>query len=811
MIKLLTKVRLSILAAVLMWVLFPLRDSLELSGSGDPEGWHLFTSGLTTDHWTSLILVTLAVLIVGGAAEVTLGSRKFLIAAFASQMIAVPLGFLVAEIIENLGFNEWGEDLLAATYLSPLGWLFTTAALATASMPLLWKRRLRVLLVALSATMVLYTGTLVWVVVAIGVVFGILVGEVLAGHSFTLKKPTMSLRESRILVALVFTSVAIGPLLSAINPQSDGPFSLVTQLLWQPTVSDHIVHNLCAADAQSTACFDATTINQLSGIGPTLSNLVPFILQLVIAYGLVRGRRLSWVLALLAQAVTIAAITAQVLVTPSDLPAELFGVNLFFLLLPWLVCAAVLLRTYRHFFVRIDTKVAWRNGLLVLTAFLVTALAWVLGASAVAHHFAPAISIGGVLTELPRRYLPPVFNLFLPTQAVPTSAVSTFIYEWVGLIFWIVALVALYRITASAADQSSSRDRDKAYDLLRAGTGDHLSWMTLWGGNKYFFSGNSYVAYRYKNGIAVTVGEPIVGEGDSRDGIADAFEANIVGLGGRVAWYSVREEFERPGFHQLHVAEEAILDTTNVEFKGKKFQNIRTARNHAVKEGVRAEWTTWSELEFDTRERVFALSEAWVSEKALPEMGFTLGGLEELKDPDTALLLAIDDDGAVHGVTSWLPVYKDGVIDGYTLDFMRRDGNGWRPAIEFLIAEAMIHANGEGIEWISLSGAPLMRTDEPQGLLDTLLDRAGDSIEPLYGFRSLASSKNKFHPGHTSWVLAYDDELALPVIGQAVVGCYLPTMRASDTLAVARAWLQSRKDNEKQTEPKAEPKAETQG
>ncbi|MHA2788752.1 bifunctional lysylphosphatidylglycerol flippase/synthetase MprF [Corynebacterium sp. S7] len=804
MIELLKRIRLSLIGAVLLWVLYPLRDNLALTGSGDAEGWHLFTSGMTTDHWVPLIMVTLAVIALGGAAEVAFGSRRYLIVAFASQMISVPLGFLAAEIIENLGFNEWGEDLLNATYLSPLGWLFTTTAAATAWMPLLWKRRLRVFLIALSATMVLYAGTLVWVVAAVGVAFGVLAGEVLTGQTFTLKKPSMSIREARILVALVYTSVAVGPLLSAINPQSDGPFSLVTQLLWQPTVSGHMVHKLCTEDPNSVACFDATTINQLSGIGPTLSNLVPFILQLVIAYGLVRGRRLSWILAILTQIVTIAVISAQVVVTPSNLPAELFGVNLFFLLLPWIVCSAVLIRTYRHFYVRINTSAARNNTLIVLAAFLVTAVAWIVGASAFSHRFTPHLTFTEVLLELPRRYLPPVFNLFFPTQAVPTSHISTFIYEWVGVIFWIVALVALYRVTASAADRSSSRDRDKAHTLLKAGTGDHLSWMTLWDGNKYFFSGNGYVAYRLKNGIAVSVGEPIVGEGDTRDAIAEEFEKYVQGMGARVAWYSVREEFERPGFRQVHVAEESVLDATNVEFKGKKFQNIRTARNHAAKEGVRAEWTTWNELDFDTRERVIALSEAWVAEKALPEMGFTLGGLEELKDPDTSLLLAIDEKGAVHGVTSWLPVYKEGKIDGYTLDFMRRDAQGWRPAIEFLIAEAMIHANGEGIEWISLSGAPLMRSGEPEGLLDTLLDRAGDSIEPLYGFRSLASSKNKFHPGHTSWVLAYDDELALPAIGQAVVSCYLPTMRASDTVAVARAWLQARKDNEpKKEEPKS--------
>ena len=41
-------------------------------------------------------------------------------------------------------------------------------------------------------------------------------------------------------------------------------------------------------------------------------------------------------------------------------------------------------------------------------------------------------------------------------------------------------------------------------------------------------------------------------------------------------------------------------------------------------------------------------------------MKFTLGGVEELRDPRVRLLYAIDADGRVLGVTSWLPTWRDG-------------------------------------------------------------------------------------------------------------------------------------------------------
>lgn len=244
-------------------------------------------------------------------------------------------------------------------------------------------------------------------------------------------------------------------------------------------------------------------------------------------------------------------------------------------------------------------------------------------------------------------------------------------------------------------------------------------------------------------------------------------------------------------------------------------------------------WAPWQELEPDLQQGILELSEQWVADKALPEMGFTLGTLEELKDPDTRILLAIDEQRAVHGVTSWLPVYEQGRIAGFTLDFMRRsvgsvgsvgggEAEAFRPVIEFLLAEGVVKAKEMGCQWVSLSGAPLAppqslvdENGDPvvRGALDTALDMAGGMLEPLYGFRSLAASKYKFHPEHQSWFMCYDDELALPAIGLAVSHCYLPQLRMKDGLAVIQQWVRGRGEKESQrkregrsTEPAGNPR-----
>ncbi|MGV0325419.1 bifunctional lysylphosphatidylglycerol flippase/synthetase MprF [Corynebacterium confusum] len=262
-----------------------------------------------------------------------------------------------------------------------------------------------------------------------------------------------------------------------------------------------------------------------------------------------------------------------------------------------------------------------------------------------------------------------------------------------------------------------------------------------------------------------------------------------------VAWYSVDADFAdaHPGLKRVKVAEEDVLSCANTEFKDKKFQNIRTARNKAAKQGVETFWTTWHELDLAVAAKITALSEEWVSDKPLPEMGFTLGGLKEMQVPGTQILYAIDAKGVLHGVTSWLPVRRDGEVVGYTLDVMRRAADGFKGVMELLISEALIIAADRGWEWISLSGAPLAGAAEDPSWLDQALSRVGQELEPLYGFRSLVASKRKFLPEEHPWFLCYDDELKLPAIGLAATNAYLPELNVGQALSAVRTWTQARR------------------
>ncbi|WP_411706546.1 bifunctional lysylphosphatidylglycerol flippase/synthetase MprF [Corynebacterium sp. LaCa54] len=746
--------------------------------------WALHLVDFPTSHWLALTTahpggaIILSVLIVLWLvpAEWRLGSLRTLAVGVVSQLISVPLSIVLARGIETVGLNRWGNDLLSDTFLTPIGFIAGAAGFASALLPRLWRRRLRVSLIVLTATFVLYSGTMSDVLGIVAATLSITAGQLL----FKPESAPPSIRERRVLLAVGIACVAIGPAFVALDPMAEGPFSQITQLLWAPHLSALEATQVCADSLTSTSCTAAVDLARAQGIGALVANIMPFIIQLVVCFGLMRGRVLAWWMAVITQVLAIALLTYQLW---DDSRLSYLLPNLVLVILPWLLALFMLLINYSLFRIRENRAYFTRTIVFAILASALGAGLWILTASL--HNTVPPANLADILAETPLRFVPAVVALILPHHVAPATMFSWFIYLWVGNAFWILLAVRLYLGFSRPVDPAQESDRDSARRLLESGTGDHLSFMTLWKSNRYFFHGDSYVAYRVSNGIALTLGAPVGHD------ISAEFERFAAEQGWAVAWYSVNAQFAdaHPQLKRLQVAEEAVLNCESVEFKGKKFQNVRTARNKAEKEGVSTRWTTWEELDIASIARISALSEDWVSDKALPEMGFTLGGLEEMTVTGTRLLLAESADGTLHGVTSWMPVYENGAITGYVLDVMRRNEHGFKGVIELLISEAMLIAQSEGLAWISLSGAPLAGQPDEPNWLDVALNRIGEEVEPLYGFRTLAASKRKFQPEEHPWYLCYHDELKLPSIALATMHAYLPDMKTKDAVSAVKAWM----------------------
>lgn len=334
-----------------------------------------------------------------------------------------------------------------------------------------------------------------------------------------------------------------------------------------------------------------------------------------------------------------------------------------------------------------------------------------------------------------------------------------------------------------------------AKELLRRWGGSTISWMTTWPENRHMITdnGESYLAFRKHAGVAVALGDP-VGPPGSAAATIDAF-VQLCDRASLVPYIFSCTDLtttvtDALGWQSVQVAEDNVIDLPTLEFKGKKWQDIRTALNKAPKEGVTFRMVTLSEESWGLVRQVENLSQEWLGDKELPEMGFTLGGVTEALDPAVKVGLAIGADGMVHGVTSWMPVYGgDDQIAGWTLDLMRRADGGFRATMEFLIASSCLYFKEQGASFVSLSGAPLAKSNsdpEAESVVDKFLDTLGSTLEPVYGFRSLHAFKSKFQPRLTPMYMVFRDEGDLPRIGIAITRAYLPTAGVRDMLAVVK-------------------------
>lgn len=352
-------------------------------------------------------------------------------------------------------------------------------------------------------------------------------------------------------------------------------------------------------------------------------------------------------------------------------------------------------------------------------------------------------------------------------------------FLWVILLVYLIAVRRAFRAKRkSLLGIQPAPTVDDVKTELRAHGGGTLSWMTTWEGNSYARSDAGIVAYQRRAGVALALADPI-GPPASRAVAVTKF-IRTAELAGLVPCFFSADDATRAavpaGWRSLVVADDTIVDLPGLEFTGKRWNSVRSSLNRAGREEMTFRMTRLADESWGVRQQLRAISEAWVGDKDLPEMRFTLGTLDEAEDREVRLALAIAPNGDVDGFLSWLPVYgEDGVVRGWTLDLMRRRDGGFAPVMEYLIGSSAKQFSEEGAEIMSLSGAPLAHDYPPDaGIIAVLSERLAEALEPVYGFGSLHRFKQKFHPRYETMYLLFRDESDLAAIGTALTRAFLP-------------------------------------
>lgn len=725
-------------------------------------------------------LIGAVLLLTGGVLlERFMGPRRLALAALVGHVIGVGAVVLLHPVLSSI-WPSWGQGMgehaMSGVALLLVGSLGASSEL----MGHTWRWRTRVLLLGLLALVAAVTGT-ASEVARLG---SALAGTALGAVAWRSAQPSPALgrtaRSSRSVLAVLVTGWALTIGLSVISRAATGPLSGA---------------RIGLAGGEGA----------LAGFGAVLLALMPVLLQLVLAEGLRRGRRVAAIGTIALQ--VLLAITSVLSVATGQVDHDAVVIPTSG---PWLVSSHLALPLVLNLLVVLLVAWSWRDlgqrtsravlrralGVWAATAALGAVVAVVLGLTD-AEGFAPEANAWDLFWDYATRLLPSSAEPFLAPQLIARSVLAHVAVQGVPAIVWLVGAGAtLVAVLAPTAAGGATRDDLK--ELVRTTGAGSLGWMLTWPGNEARLSadGRTGFAYRTGSGVALTLSDPACTAEDVEAAVDD-FTGFCHETGLIPALYSVHEPVMRAararGWTVLQVAEEAVIDLPDLAFKGKAFQDVRTALNHASREGITAVWTTWRDAPEGRRDQIRAISQAWAGEKALPEMGFTLGGLAEIDDDETRLLLAVDEEGTVHAVTSWMPVYEDGQVVGLTLDVMRKRDGGWRPSIEYLIARAAQDAQADGLRFLSLSGAPLSHSPVPEGVddagasrFDPLLDLLAGLLEPAYGFGSLHSFKRKFKPRSVPMYLAVPDVVDLPTVGLAIARAYVPDITPAQAARFAQ-------------------------
>jgi phosphatidylglycerol lysyltransferase len=768
--------------------------SAGLPSLGHGYWWTPLSAGLWASGLGGYLAVTVLGLLILAPAEHRMGATRTFTALLVSQAAGL---LLAAGLIKLAGLarEPWLSTLTGETAVGALPGVLGAGFVLSGTLTLPWRRRLRLLLTIAVTISALYVGHLEQVAQACGAAAGLVIMALIYGRARPPTRRRASRHEVRVLVAMLVAVSALGGMLAALVADPDGPMSLFSFLFATPGPGPHALAAACPHAELAVACRGLREQQLYAQWPGVLVQAAPGLLLLLSADGLRRGRRLAWWLAVVINLAVLGVSIWATYAVDSDPRVHIAGLDAWApaillggeaMLLP-AVTLMVLLVTRRRFDQTADRRAVRKLAVTLTTALGVSCGTFLLLGYLLRDHFSPRPEFGALARDLPMRFL--AGRLF-SNRFLPADLAGRLLYVWVFLLFWIVVLGALAAFFLHTRTYRDADAADRARAILTRG-GSTLSYMSTWPGNQYWFSpdGRAAVAYRAIAAVAVTVGGPY-GDPAALDSAITGFARFCEQRGLQPCLYSVtaqaRAVTQRLGWKSVQVAEDTLLPLAQLHFAGKKWQDVRTALNKAAKEGITAQWHSYPKAPRELAGQIRQISEKWMADKGLPEMGFTLGGLDELNDPNIRCLIAVDADHKVHGITSWMPVYASGRPVGWTLDFMRRntEPGTFRGVMEFLIATAALTFREEGARFVSLSGAPLARLDrgEQPSALQRLLDMIANTMEPVYGFQSLLHFKAKFQPVYQPLYLAYPDPAALGSIATAIGRAYLPHLTSRQAL-----------------------------
>ena len=496
--------------------------------------------------------------------------------------------------------------------------------------------------------------------------------------------------------------------------------------------------------------------------GAVLSGLA----LLLLAGGIARGKRVAFRLTLIVLGATI----AFELIKDLDFEAaSLFAWTFFGL---WLFRA--------HFTADSDpSRMRW--GLAVLALGLATAVFYALaGTALLANQLRPEVGVVRTLESLlaavagnPAAYhaLTGRAEWFLGTLPVVSYALV------------IVGLIQLLRPVI--APRAAAADRQRVHRLLNSFGRNYISHLAVHGASSYHWSGfDRCVAFTLRGRTALALGDPIAAPGVVEDA-AREFVAYCDQQDWIPAFYQVDEPgpYQRLGLTLVPIGAEAILQVATFNLTGKRRADLRYAIHRSERTGVHFVFGAGPAVLGQHREQLQEVSGGWLHDHRSPELGYSLGTITTLDDPDIRVALAFGATGRLEGFVSCLPVP---MRNAWTLDLMRRRPDAAYGVIEALIVRSIEEARSHNISLLSLGMTPriIPSQDTPRGV-ESVLRAMYWGLDRFQRSGTLHRFKEKFGPRWEDRFLVVPSTATLPEVMVALARAHMPPLPAT------AAWVRS--------------------
>ena len=496
--------------------------------------------------------------------------------------------------------------------------------------------------------------------------------------------------------------------------------------------------------------------------GAVLSGLA----LLLLAGGIARGKRVAFRLTLIVLGATI----AFELIKDLDFEAaSLFAWTFFGL---WLFRA--------HFTADSDpSRMRW--GLAVLALGLATAVFYALaGTALLANQLRPEVGVVRTLESL----MPALAGNPAAYHALTGRA------EWflgtlpvVSYALVIVGLIQLLRPVI--APRAAAADRQRVHRMLNSFGRNYISHLAVHGASSYHWSGlDRCVAFTLRGRTALALGDPIAAPGVVEDA-AREFVAYCDRQDWIPAFYQVDERgpYQRLGLTLVPIGAEAILQVATFNLTGKRRADLRYAIHRSERTGMHFVFGAGPAILGQPGEQLQEVSGGWLRDHRSPELGYSLGTLATLDDPDIRVALAFGATGRLEGFVSWLPVP---MRNAWTLDLMRRRPDAAYGAIEALIVRSIEEARSHNISLLSLGMTPriIPSQDAPRGV-ESVLRAMYWGLDRFQRSGTLHRFKEKFGPRWEDRFLVVPSTATLPEVMVALARAHMPPLPAT------AAWVRS--------------------